>query len=157
MPFDPSTKADGHMYAHDPRHLLWRSHGCPFPTIPPYRWRVFLPSATGEWAPLVGGIFCDPTGPDEHPQVTWEATVPPFYSVSAVQVNKDHRTLLNGDEYSISVFIRTSSGLEIEHQSVWGRRKCNLPVDIPVDTSPFAPGNSPGPLANLVPYQWFAE
>lgn len=154
--FDPATKSKGRMYDQDPRHLLWRSHGCPFPTVPPYRWRVFLPFATGEWSPLIGGAFCDPIGPDEHPQVVWEAVFPVLSSLDAMVVNKDHRTIDGVEDYALTILIRTYSGLEVEEQSDWSRRKCNLAVDIPLDTSAFSPGNTPGPVAALKPYQWFA-
>lgn len=157
MAFDPDTKADGHMYAQDPRHLLWRSFGCPFPTIPPYRWRVYFPFANGEFSPLNGGIFCDPTGPDEHPQVTWEATLPPLYSVSDVQVNKDHRSIGAGDEYAYTILVNTFSGLLVEEQTDWSTRRCNLPVAIHIDTTGFSVGNNPGNRCELRPYQWFAD
>lgn len=157
MPFNPQTKFQGHMYPHDPRHLLWRSQGCPFPTIPPYRWRVVLPFATGEFSPLVLGVFCDPTGPDEHPQLVWEAELPLFYSVQAVTVLKDARVIGGVEDYAWTLLIETYSGLQIEDQTTYSRNRCNVAVSLPVDTTLFGPANSPGHIAMLSPYQWFAE
>ena len=75
----------GHFEPDDPRGPLSGAGGCTWPTVPPWRMRLYAPDPPGLWAWLKStGLLYEQSGGDGHDSTVWTAiSALPFYLTSA--------------------------------------------------------------------------
>lgn len=80
------NKFAGHMRSGDPRTPVFAAGGCPWPTIPPYRWVLTSSDATRMYAPFNGAsiLFECEDANTRHDLAVWRVVDQPWWLYDAV-------------------------------------------------------------------------